>query len=76
MRSPPSLLALLALCAVIAGCGSSVKTWKCSYTCTTPQASGSKSYQDDDEPEAEMKCATDFGGTKCTTGFTCGCTQG
>ncbi|HVP63186.1 MAG TPA: hypothetical protein VMT11_21700 [Myxococcaceae bacterium] len=65
----------LVLAAATAGCNS-VKTWNCAYSCTTPQASGTKAYQDDDEPEAEDKCTTDFGGSKCTAGFTCDCTQG
>ena len=70
--------AVLALAAAVAGCNNSndVKTWNCHYTCAAPQASGDKSYQDDDEPEAEEKCEDEFGESHCTEGFHCDCTQG
>ncbi|HET9155464.1 MAG TPA: hypothetical protein VFN91_02275 [Myxococcaceae bacterium] len=69
--------AVLALATALAGCNNSndIKTWNCHYSCASPQASGNKSYQDDDEPEAEDKCTADFGGSKCTESFSCDCTQ-
>jgi|GEM_PF-377894 len=66
---------MLALSTGALGCGNSVKSWSCAYVCTSPQAAGTATYQDDDAPEAEDKCAADHGGTKCSTGFSCTCVQ-
>ena len=59
------------LATLVTGCNGT--SWSCSALCAEPQGVSSEKYRFGSAGEATNRCTIDFGGSKCTQGFSCSC---